>query len=66
VAAIADTIHAAKSACILRGILISRCGLGAQATAVVEVSGLPFATCSWTRAYSTKPTRNTSVCTTAG
>jgi len=44
VAAIADAIHAAKSACILPGILISRCGLGAQATAVVEASGLPFAT----------------------
>jgi indolepyruvate decarboxylase len=44
VAAIADTISAAKSACILPGILISRCGLGAQATAVVEASGLPFAT----------------------
>jgi indolepyruvate decarboxylase len=38
------TIHAARSACILPGILISRCGLGAQATAVVEASGLPFAT----------------------
>jgi indolepyruvate decarboxylase len=44
VAAIADAIHAAKSACILPGILISRCGLGTQATAVVEASGLPFAT----------------------
>src|SRR6516162_5267247 len=44
VAAIADAIHAARSACILPGILISRCGLGAQATAVVEASGLPFAT----------------------
>src|SRR6516225_9651674 len=44
VAAIADAIHAARSACILPGILIARCGLGAQATAVVEASGLPFAT----------------------
>jgi indolepyruvate decarboxylase len=44
VAAIADAINAAKRACILPGILISRCGLSAQATAVVEASGLPFAT----------------------
>src|SRR5262249_12745459 len=44
VAAIADAIHAARSACILPGILISRWGLGAQATAVIDASGLPFAT----------------------
>jgi indolepyruvate decarboxylase len=44
VTAIADALVAAKSACILPGILISRCGLGAEATAVVEASGLPFAT----------------------
>jgi len=44
VAAISEAIHAARSACILPGILIARCGLGAQATAVVEASGLPFAT----------------------
>jgi indolepyruvate decarboxylase len=43
VAAIADALNAAKSACILPGILIPRCGLGAEATAVVEASGLPFA-----------------------
>jgi indolepyruvate decarboxylase len=29
VAAIADAIHAARSACVLPGILITRCGLGA-------------------------------------
>jgi indolepyruvate decarboxylase len=44
VAAMADAIHGARSACILPGILISRCGRGAQATALVEASGLPFAT----------------------
>ena len=63
VAAIADALNAAKSACILPGILIPRCGLGAEAIAVVEASGLPFAA---TRAHSTKPTRSTSACTTEG
>jgi indolepyruvate decarboxylase len=43
VAAIADALNAAKSACILPGILVPRCGLGAEAIAVVEASGLPFA-----------------------
>jgi indolepyruvate decarboxylase len=43
-AAIASAVNAARSACILPGILISRCGLAAEATAVVEASGLPFAT----------------------
>jgi indolepyruvate decarboxylase len=43
VAAIADAVNAAKSACILPGILIPRLGLEAQAAAVVETSGLPFA-----------------------
>ena len=43
VAAIADAVNAAKSACILPGVLIPRCGLGAEAIAVVEASGLPFA-----------------------
>jgi indolepyruvate decarboxylase len=43
VAAIADAVNAAKQACILPGILIPRCGLGAEAIAVVEASGLPFA-----------------------
>ena len=43
VAAIADALNAAKSACILPGIMIPRCGLGAEAIAVVEASGLPFA-----------------------
>ena len=61
VAAIADALNAAKSACILPGIMIPRCGLGAEAIAVVEASGLPFAA---TRAHSTKPTRSTSACTT--
>jgi indolepyruvate decarboxylase len=44
VAAIADAVNTAKSACILPGILVPRLGLGAQAAAVVEASGLPFAT----------------------
>jgi indolepyruvate decarboxylase len=44
VAAIAAAVNAAKRACILPGILIPRCGAGAQAIAVVEASGLPFAT----------------------
>ena len=44
VAAIADAVKAAKTACILPGILVARCDLRAQATAVVEASGLPFAT----------------------
>jgi indolepyruvate decarboxylase len=43
VAAIADALNAAKRACILPGILIPRCGLGAEAIAVIEASGLPFA-----------------------
>jgi indolepyruvate decarboxylase len=44
VAAIAGAVNGAKSACILPGILIPRCGASAEAIAVVETSGLPFAT----------------------
>lgn len=42
--AIEKAISKAKSACILPGILVARLGLRAQATAVVNASGLPFAT----------------------
>src|SRR6266404_5440440 len=42
--AIVDAVSASRTACIVRGILVCRCGLGAQATAVIDASGLPFAT----------------------
>jgi indolepyruvate decarboxylase len=42
--AIVDAVSASRTACIVPGILVSRCGLGAQATAVIDASGLPFAT----------------------
>jgi indolepyruvate decarboxylase len=44
VKAIVDVISASGTACILPGILVSRYGLQAQATAVADASGLPFAT----------------------
>jgi indolepyruvate decarboxylase len=44
VKAIAAAISASNTACILPGILVSRCGLNHQATALVDASGLPFAT----------------------
>ncbi|KAG0331165.1 hypothetical protein BG000_011161 [Podila horticola] len=44
VTAIVNIVAACKTACILPGILVSRCGLANKATAVVEASGLPFAT----------------------
>jgi indolepyruvate decarboxylase len=44
VQAIVDAVGGSKTACILPGILVSRCGLKDLATAVVEKSGLPFAT----------------------
>jgi len=44
VGSIVDAISAANTACILPGIMVSRYGLREQATAVVEASGLPFAT----------------------
>ncbi|HEY9774861.1 MAG TPA: thiamine pyrophosphate-binding protein [Planktothrix sp.] len=42
--AIEKAISKAKSACILPGFLIARLGLQSLATAVVNASGLPFAT----------------------
>jgi indolepyruvate decarboxylase len=42
--AIVDSVSKSKTACILPGIIISRCGLRNEATAVVDASGLPFAT----------------------
>ena len=44
VGSIVDAISAASTTCILPGIMVSRYGLRDQATAVVEASGLPFAT----------------------
>lgn len=44
IAAIVDKLSVSKTACILPGILVSRRGLAAKATAVVEASNLPFAT----------------------
>jgi len=44
VRAIAEAISASKTACILPGIIVARSGLKQEATAVVEASGLPFAT----------------------
>jgi indolepyruvate decarboxylase len=42
--AIVGAVSASESACILPGIMVSRFGLSEQATAVVDASGLPFAT----------------------
>jgi len=42
--AIVGALSASKTACILPGIIIARCGLREEATAVVNASGLPFAT----------------------
>jgi indolepyruvate decarboxylase len=42
--AIATTLGAAKRACILPGILVDRAGLRAEMQALVDASGLPFAT----------------------
>jgi len=44
VSAIVAAVTKAKTACILPGIFITRLGLREQANAVVEASGLPFAT----------------------
>jgi indolepyruvate decarboxylase len=44
VTAIVGAVSQSKTACIIPGILVSRCGLGTQATAVIDASGLPFAT----------------------
>jgi indolepyruvate decarboxylase len=42
--AIVGALSASNTACILPGIIIARCGLGKEATAVINASGLPFAT----------------------
>src|ERR1700741_3996448 len=44
VAAIVDVLNAAKSACILPGVLANRAGLQDAVQAFVDASGLPFAT----------------------
>jgi indolepyruvate decarboxylase len=44
VQAITQTIKASNTACILPGIIVSRSGLTDEAFAVVDASGLPFAT----------------------
>ena len=44
VSAIVDAVSKAKTACILPGIFVTRLGLRKEATAVVDASGLPFAT----------------------
>src|SRR5262245_28276982 len=44
VSAIVNAVTRAQTACILPGILVARLGLRGEATAVVEASGLPFAT----------------------
>jgi indolepyruvate decarboxylase len=44
VQAIFAAVEASKTACILPGIIVSRYGLTNEALAVVEASGLPFAT----------------------
>ncbi len=42
--AVVAAVAASRTACILPGIIVSRCGLRKQAAAVVDASGLPFAT----------------------
>jgi indolepyruvate decarboxylase len=42
--AVVDAVAAARTACILPGIIVARCGLRREAGAVVDASGLPFAT----------------------
>jgi indolepyruvate decarboxylase len=44
VSAIVDAVTRAKTACILPGILLVSVGLRAEATALVDACGLPFAT----------------------
>ena len=44
VAAIVEALHAAKTACILPGVLANRAGLQDAVQAFVDASGLPFAT----------------------
>jgi indolepyruvate decarboxylase len=42
--AIMGAVSASKTACILPGIIVARLGLREEAAAVIEASGLPFAT----------------------
>ena len=42
--AIVDAVTRAKTACVLPGILVARAGLRREATALIDASGLPFAT----------------------
>src|SRR5499427_3495608 len=44
VKAIVDAVTRAKTACVLPGILVARAGLRREATALIDASGLPFAT----------------------
>jgi indolepyruvate decarboxylase len=44
VEAILDALESARTACILPGFLVARAGLGSLMQAVVDSSGLPFAT----------------------
>lgn len=44
VSAIVEAVTGARTACILPGILVARLGLRDETTAVVDASGLPFAT----------------------
>jgi indolepyruvate decarboxylase len=44
VAAISEALHAAKTACVLPGVLANRVGLQDAVQAFVDASGLPFAT----------------------
>lgn len=44
VTAIISTLSHCKTACIVPGILVSRCGLADEALAIVNASNLPFAT----------------------
>jgi indolepyruvate decarboxylase len=44
VSAIGERIHAAKTACVLPGILIARCGYRPEVLDFIDRSGLPFAT----------------------
>jgi indolepyruvate decarboxylase len=44
VRAIVAQVAASRTACVLPGIIVSRCGLQREAAAVIDASGLPFAT----------------------
>ena len=42
--AIVDAVTKAKTPCVVPGILVARAGLSREATALIDASGLPFAT----------------------